>query len=426
LAVLFSKEKPIFKKMEQRLLDVEMKVLSNQKERTLAAELLNQKMEGKPLPLFTIFVLQGNWYEFLQTVVRECGPDSPQWQQAAELTEAIIQSVQTPTNIEEHEALMDSVPAQIEEFCRAVAFDTSAVEGCRADLISEHHAIRSGSPSDACDFDLINVDQTNAIVGQSLDTAALTDIEQMTPGQWYLYDDKRDPDEKVARIKLILNWQDTMRLIFTNHNRRKVMHMNYAEFALNLSEGTIRHLNPQSNTWDVIKQHLATVVEGVQVQKRREIAVTAEKEKKIVTKEYIARRKGEIILALKQHRRTAKLKQKRALVLRKKAQQKVAIATAAIESLRIDAWLKLPVMEGTLTPCKLVAVIPATEKYIFANRNGLKVGEFTRRQLIHMLIAENSEILDTGAEFETVLSFIVSGLRNDKHKSFDELTRTNA
>jgi hypothetical protein len=144
--------------MEQRLLDVEMKVLSNQKERTLAAELLNREMEGKPLPLFIIFVLQGNWYEFLQTVVRVCGPDSPQWQQATELTQAIIQSVQTPTHIEQHEALMNSVPAQIEEFCRAVAFDTSAVEGCRADLISEHDAIRSGSPSEACDFDLINVD----------------------------------------------------------------------------------------------------------------------------------------------------------------------------------------------------------------------------------------------------------------------------
>jgi hypothetical protein len=261
---------------------------------------------------------------------------------------------------------------------------------------------------------------------QSLDAAALTDIEQMIPGQWYLYDDKREPDEKVARVKLILNWQDTMRLIFTNHNRRKVMHMNYTEFALNLSEGTIKHLNPQSNTWDVIKQHLVTVVEGIQLQKQREIAVTAEKEKKIVTKKYIARRKTEIILALKQHRRTAKLKQKRALILREKAQQKVTIATAAIESLRIDAWLKLPVMEGTLTPCKLVAVIPATEHYIFANRNGLKVGEFTKGQLIHMLIAENSEILDTGAEFETVLSFIVSSLRDDKSKSFDELTRTNA
>jgi len=39
-----------------------------------------------------------------------------------------------------------------------------------------------------------------------------------------------------------------------------------------------------------------------------------------------------------------------------------------------------------------------------------------------MLIAENSEILDTGAEFETVLSSVVSALRDNKNKSYDELT----
>ena len=426
LASLFAKEKPIFKKMEQRLLEVEMKVLAGQKARYLAAELLNKNMQGKSLPLFIIFVLQGSWYEFLQAVVGEYGEDSPRWLQASKLTHTIIESVQAPHNIHQHDTLMHNLHTDIAMFCHDVSVDSSGVEDCLADLLAEHNAMRTGTPSEPCNFDLINVDQSKLTVRQNLDTATVADIEQMTSGQWYLYDDKRDPDEKVARVKLILNWQDTMRLIFTNHNRRKVMHMNYAEFALSLSEGTIKPLNPHSSTWDVIRQHLLTVVQGVQVQKQREKAVTADVEKKVVTKEYLAKRKSEIIETLRQHRRTTKRKQKRALILRKKAQQKVNIATAAIESLRIDAWLKLPVMEGTLTPCKLVAVIPATENYIFTNRKGLKVGQFTKGQLIQMLIAENSEILDTGAEFENVLSFVISSLRDNKHKSFDELTRATA
>ncbi len=39
-----------------------------------------------------------------------------------------------------------------------------------------------------------------------------------------------------------------------------------------------------------------------------------------------------------------------------------------------------------------------------------------------MIIAENSEILDTGAEFENVLASVVTGLREDKSKSYDELS----
>ena len=79
-------------------------------------------------------------------------------------------------------------------------------------------------------------------------------------------------------------------------------------------------------------------------------------------------------------------------------------------------------MEGTLTPCKLVAIIAAADKYIFANRAGIKVAEYTSGQLAQMIVTENSEILDTGAEFESVLSQVVTGLRADKNKSFDELT----
>lgn len=39
-----------------------------------------------------------------------------------------------------------------------------------------------------------------------------------------------------------------------------------------------------------------------------------------------------------------------------------------------------------------------------------------------MIVTENSEILDTGAEFESALATVVTGLREDKNKSFDELT----
>ncbi|MDB4150389.1 DUF1631 domain-containing protein [Pseudomonadales bacterium] len=426
LDLMFSKDKPIFKKMEARLLDVEMKVLSRQKAKYYAAELLNQQMTDKKLPLFMIFVLQGSWYEFLQQVLSAYGEESPAWQKVTKLTEALIWSIQVQPDTARQATLMESLAGHIQAFCQKMNFDTSAVEACLEDLALEHEAIREGTPSSACDFELIKVEQSSLLSQQQLDASVLADIREIQPGQWYLHDDKRDPEEKVARIKLILNWQDTMRLLFTNHNRRKVLHMSYPEFAQYLAEGTLKPLSPKSSTWEVIKQHLLTVVQGVQVQKQKESKVETPQDKKLVTREYLDRRKNEIMTAMEQHKRTAELKQKRALVLREKAQQKILAATNAIESLRVDAWLKLPVMEGTLTPCRLVAVIAAADKYIFANRHGLKVGEFSKGQLIQMLIAENSEILDTGAEFENVLSSVVSALRDNKNKSYDELTGANA
>ncbi len=426
LDLLFAKDKPIFKKMEARLLDVEMEILSRQKAKFYAAELLNQQMVNKNLPLFMIFVLQGSWYEFLQQVLSTCGEDSLDWQKVSKLTQLLVWSIQVQSDTARQISVMDSLPGHIKSFCKNMTFDTSAVQDCLEDLAMEHSAIRAGNPSSACDFELLKVEQSSHLTHTQLDAATIADIGGLQPGQWYLHDDKNEPEEKVARIKLILNWQSTTRLLFTNHNRRKVMHMNYVEFAHNLGAGILKPLNPKSSTWDIIKQHLITVVQGVQVQKQKESRVDTLQDKKLVTREYLERRKNEITAAMQQHKESAKLKHKRALVLREKAQQKFLAATAAIESLGTDAWLKLPVMEGTLTPCKLVAVIAAADKYIFANRHGLKVGEFTKGQLIQMLIAENSEILDTGAEFENVLISVVSALRDDKHKSFDELTRASA
>ena len=39
-----------------------------------------------------------------------------------------------------------------------------------------------------------------------------------------------------------------------------------------------------------------------------------------------------------------------------------------------------------------------------------------------MIIAENSEILDTGSEFESVLASVITHLREGKSKSYDELS----
>ncbi|MCB1645569.1 MAG: DUF1631 family protein [Pseudomonadales bacterium] len=421
---LFGKEKPIFLKMETRLVDHEMQDIAGQRAKFHSAQVLNQHMTGKQLPLFTIFMLQGSWYEFLQKLYTSYGPESREWKAADKFTEAFIWALQPQSAETKRVQIMDTLPDHIRDLCQSVHFETTEVEACIGDIEGEFEAIRNESPSDPCDFELIPLD-SNLLDLTSQDTSqTINRIRKLATGGWYLYDDPAEPEEKIARLKLLLNWQDSARLLFTNHNRRKILQMTYSEFAANLEGQTIRPLNPKHKTWEVIRRHLLHCVEGVHTQKKREKDAPAEPEKRALTQAYLDKRKSEIIEAVKEHRRIARIKQHRAEILRMKARQKLDTATVAVESLRVDAWLKLPVMEGTLTPCKLVAVIPAADKYIFANRAGLKVGEFTRGQLIQSLIAENSEILDTGAEFESVLSSVVSGLRDNRNKSFDELTGT--
>ena len=172
----------------------------------------------------------------------------------------------------------------------------------------------------------------------------------------------------------------------------------------------------------MIENHLVTAIHGVQEQKKKEVQIEKAEERKEISQEFQARRKEALVKSLAAHRHQAESKRKRAEVLRHKADQKLEAATAAVKGLSVDAWVKLPLMEGVLTACRLVAIIPAADKYIFANRSGIKVAEYTGSQLSNMIVTENSEILDTGAEFADVLSSVVTGLREDRNKSYDELT----
>ena len=426
LTAFFGREDPIFAKMEQRLCDSEMKVLAGQKAKFYAAEVLNKQMSGRQLPLFIIFMLQGSWYEFLQDVFIHHGQKSKEWQNVTKLTEALVWSLRPQDDAAKHQSLMASLPGQITTFCGRMKFTTDQVEACMADVEAEYEQINAGTPSDPCDFDLIEVDTSVGDGNRGLDANTMATIESFEAGQWFLYDDPDEPEEKVARIKLILNWNDTERLLFTNHNRRKVMHMGYGEMAGHLADNSIRSLMPKAEAHTIIHQHLVTVIQGIQQQKKKEVQIEEVEARKEISQEYLAKRKAALVSALEQHHKQAEEKRKRAMVLRHKAEQKLEAATQAVKALRVEAWVKLPIMEGTLTPCRLVAIIPGADKYIFANRAGIKVGEYTGGQLSHMIVTENSEILDTGEEFASVLASVVTGLREDRNKSYEELTGDTA
>ena len=423
LEAVFKKEAPLFKKLEERLCERELKVLSGRKGAFISAEALNKAMAGNQLPLFIIFMLQGPWYEFLQDVyVHFDGNKSKEWEKILKLTDAMIWSLQPGKDNTKRSELIQSVPAHIKSFCKNADFDTELVISALADLEGEYEAINAGDPSEGCDFDLLETDDSMAAALQEASRKAVEEIKKIPIGQWFLYDDPAEPEEKIARIKLILNWTETEQLLLTNHNRRKVVHLSYGEMVNHINSGVLRKLNPKTSASETFRAHLFAVLKAVSNQNKKEKKIEVRQARRAVSEEYSHQRKEDLDKQLVLLEQQAEKKKQRALVLRHKSKKKYAAAEATVESLKPDAWVKLSIMEGTQTPCKLVAIIASNQTYIFANRAGLKVAEYTSSQLAHMIVTENSEILDTGAEFESAMAAVVSGLRDDKSKSYDELT----
>ena len=79
--------------------------------------------------------------------------------------------------------------------------------------------------------------------------------------------------------------------------------------------------------------------------------------------------------------------------------------------LSVGAWLTWHPPEGDPIRCKLAAVIRATGKYIFVNRNGARVVEYMTPDVNQALADGTLEMLDDGLIFDRALESVIDSLR---------------
>lgn len=83
------------------------------------------------------------------------------------------------------------------------------------------------------------------------------------------------------------------------------------------------------------------------------------------------------------------------------------------DRLRVGSWVELQGSEQKIR-CKLAAVIKATGKYIFVNRNGAKVAEYLRDDLASAMASGDVALLDDGLIFDRALESIIDNLRHSR------------
>jgi len=85
-------------------------------------------------------------------------------------------------------------------------------------------------------------------------------------------------------------------------------------------------------------------------------------------------------------------------------------ALLQVERLRIGAWVEL-IGDDEVQRCKLIAQIDSTDRFIFVNRTGLKVREWSRMALAVALRRGHVRLLDDTLLFDRALDSVLSQLR---------------
>ncbi|MEH6358199.1 MAG: DUF1631 domain-containing protein [Pseudomonadales bacterium] len=87
---------------------------------------------------------------------------------------------------------------------------------------------------------------------------------------------------------------------------------------------------------------------------------------------------------------------------------------AVVDSMVVGAWVEFLGQGKENTRCKLAAIIRASGKYIFVNRVGIKVAEYTRSSLIEAAKQSAFSMLDNGLLFDRALESVIGHLREMK------------
>jgi len=434
LCAFLDKEQSRIKKLEERLSASESGKLRSQRARIVAAEMINACIEGTKLTKSIIQFLKGPWNESMQLLAVTKGLGGEDWIRASKLTETIIWTYQPITGEDEQKTaaerqrlyrIIEHLPAEIHDLLLTLEHSGEDSEAALGELEDDRVAIVSGQELEYVEFSPIEVDGNSVSQRTSVSRILLRKVSNLEPGQWFTFNE----NEKSTRIKLVLKLEDVKQLLFTNRNGMKALEKNYDDMAYLMSSGVIKLLNHEA----IFSSTFATFFQGLidEHQRKLKLAEQADEQKaqKAAAREEAVQKAEELARARKEAEairmeEEKEIRLKNAMIEAAKAenQEKVAEFTEQVNNLNVGAWLKLPAADGRLEECKLAVKVAVSDKLIFVSRTGEKIGDYSTEQLITLLVAGEGEINDSGVEFEDTLVQVVTKLRQDRDKSYDDLT----
>jgi hypothetical protein len=112
-------------------------------------------------------------------------------------------------------------------------------------------------------------------------------------------------------------------------------------------------------------------------------------------------------------RRETEIEAERALLAEKQARiDEWEVASQSVRTLGIGAWVDIEI-NGERQRCKLAAVMNASDKLIFVGRDGRKLVEPRRDELIKLLLDGKARVIQQGDQFESSLAKVIQTLRKD-------------
>lgn len=445
-------------KLEQRLEAAERGQWQARQAQQIAARQLNRSMGGRSLPAAAVEFLQGEWYRELQWSLLTHGEQSDAWQQRANLTDALVASLQPPTDDTTRQplyALIAEVGPALRELLSQRAHSGAQLDQQLTAIEQQHLRLLHGDTPAPAPFRLIDNPELWP-EGAALSSELLAPLQQLAEGDWLL-----DSAAGERRIRLARRLEPWQQLLFVNRIGARVELLSIEAAALRMAVGDLRPLTTGDCIENLTLELLQQLIDSYrQQQKRRaEAQQQAEARERVEQAARDAAREEDRQKALAEaaaaaarqaeaeaHRaeaaqqRLAEQRQQQAALEAQQAEQQQRQQQAreqeqarrlrvtgdggddqrrrearrAVSLLAVGDWLELRDELGDSQRLKLAVKLPSSGRLLLVDREGIKRADLTGDELVEQLAMGAANILASSPRFEDTLARVVDGLRRER------------
>ena len=233
-AAQVAKDRDRASRMVQRAVETEQGRIKTTQARLQAARMINTALQQYQAPAAIGDLLKGPWYASAQLVWLKFGPDSDAWEKMSATTETLLDSLQNPAEEADGKAesrrqhifeVVTQLPKDMRRCLLSIQHDGEAVDDVVGLVEFTHLRVLRQQPLELESIEPIPVTTDN----DGADTVEHYDaLEHIAVGQWFCIDaGESDP----VRVQLVLKMDAEQQLLFTNQAGIKALQLDYRDFA---------------------------------------------------------------------------------------------------------------------------------------------------------------------------------------------------
>ena len=233
-SALAARDRERASRMAQRAVETEQGRVKTIQAKLQAARMINTALKKYQAPAAIGDLLKGPWYASAQLVWLKFGPDSDAWEKMSVTTETLLDSLQNPAEEAGGEAqtrrqhifeVVTQLPKDMRRCLLSLQHDGEAVDDVVGLVEFTHLRVLRQQPLELESIEPIPVATDN----DGADSVEHYDaLDRIAVGQWFRID---AGDSDPVRVQLVLKMDAEQQLLFANQAGIKALQLDYRDFA---------------------------------------------------------------------------------------------------------------------------------------------------------------------------------------------------